>query len=296
MSSVEISLHAASAADVATEVRAFDRPALAPFAALLDSERVHRIAAGTEFCENLIAPPETILAISDRAAALGLPFTYLTPYASDTGLARLRPVLAALAQRGGCEVVFNDWGVLRVLRREFPPLEPVLGRLLNKSLRDPRITGQLAETQHDLLAARSLRATNLDSSAYVDMLIASGVRRVEMDNLPQGLDLSTVDNRFRVSVHAPFGFIATGRSCMAAGLGYDDTEKFAHGLPCRHECQSHQVVFDYTNSPFENRDQQFLLKGNTYFFEHTPLMTERLLTQQARIDRLALALRLPMYA
>ena len=40
---------------------------------------------------------------------------------------------------GATEVVVNDWGVLRLVRREFPGLRPVLGRLMNKMMRDPRV-------------------------------------------------------------------------------------------------------------------------------------------------------------
>jgi hypothetical protein len=80
--------------------------------------RFTRIAYGTEFCENLIPSRDSLRAV----AASGRPLTFLTPYAGDEGIANIRALLPELP--AGSEVVFNDWGVLRMLRREFPHLVP----------------------------------------------------------------------------------------------------------------------------------------------------------------------------
>src|SRR5437867_3594050 len=76
-----------------------------------------------------------------REPAPGRAWAPHAPYVTDRGLARPRPLLeAAASERGeGTEVVVNDWGVLRLVRREFPGLRPVLGRLMNKMMRDPRV-------------------------------------------------------------------------------------------------------------------------------------------------------------
>ncbi len=251
---------------------------------------------GNEFCEHLLPQPAALEAAFGEARRLGLGFTFLTPYVSNAGLARLRVLLGRIEDT---EVVFNDWGVLNLLRREFPRLTPVEGRLLNKSLRDPRIMGVYGETQAASGAAAAtlaaLRRSSVDSKSYTALLERFGVRAVEMDSLPQGMDLSFAD-RVRLSVYLPFGFISTSRVCMAAGLGYRKPDKFQPGAPCRHECQTHLVEYTYTNSPFANRDQKFYLKGNTYFYAHTePMLTA--LMQEARLGRIARLVfqpRLPM--
>jgi hypothetical protein len=119
---------------------------------------------------------------------------------------------------------------------------------------------------------------------------------VEIDNLPQGVDLSFGDNGIRASAYVPFGFISTSRICMAAGIHYDKRDKFHPGAPCHHECQTHLLEYAYTNTPFDNRDQKFYLKGNTYFYYHTEAMLRNLF-EQARaglIDRIVFQPRLPM--
>jgi hypothetical protein len=256
-----------------------------------------RCAFGNEFCEHLLPSRDTLAAAMAAASARALQFTLLTPYVSNTGINELRALFAAAAD--GTEVVFNDWGVLNLLRREFPRLVPVQGRLLNKSLRDPRVMGMYAETQAATGAAMAtldaLQRSNLDCASYTGLLERLGVAGVEMDNLPQG---ASYDSPLPLAVYLPFGFISTSRVCMAAGLHYRKSDKFQPGAPCRHQCQTHLVDYTYTNSPFVNRDQKFYLKGNTYFYTHTEHMLESLLEQAAagRVARLVFQPLLPMMA
>ncbi|MBI3666714.1 MAG: hypothetical protein HY236_10920 [Acidobacteria bacterium] len=261
------------------------------------SVRFTRCTFGTEFCEHLLPSPEALEAVRSAARERGLAFTFLTPYVSDSGICKLRGLLRLL---DGDEVVFSDWGVLRLLRQEFPRLTPVQGRLLNKSLRDPRVMGVYGETETSGLAPAAtldaLRRSNLDSESYTRFLSRMVVAGIEMDNLPQGNDLGFAGRGMPLAVYLPFGFISTSRVCLAAGLHYRKPDKFQPGAPCRHECQTHLVEYAYTNSPFANRDQKFYLKGNTYFYVHTAAMLRSLVGQAAegRIARLVFQPRLPM--
>lgn len=257
-----------------------------------------RCAFGNEFCEHLIPSAAALKAALNIAQARGLEFTLLTPYVSNAGVAALRPLFETLAQQGGGEVVFNDWGVLNLLRREFPALTPVQGRLLNKALRDPRVTTQYAAAPAPLAALEALQRSNLDCESYTALLTRLGVETIELDNLPQGNDLSFAERGIRVGVYLPFGFISTSRICMAAGLHYHKQDKFQPGAPCRHECQTHLLEYAYTNSPFGNREQKFYLKGNSYFYVHTEALLRALFeqAQQGSIARLTLQPRLPMMA
>jgi len=313
---MEWSIHIAGAEDLADEPTLERCAGLEPAAPLqpavrlaadlaaerLGAVRFTRCAFGNEFCEHLLPQPAAFEAAICAARASGLRFTFLTPYVGNEGIRRLRGLLQLLDRMEGGEVVFSDWGVLRVLRGEFPRLVPVQGRLLNKSLRDPRVMGIYAETQPDngtgAATLAALQRSNLDNASYTDWLLRLGVAGVEIDNLPQGIDLGFASRGLSVGAYLPFGFISTSRVCMAAGLHYRKPDKFQPGAPCRQECQTHLVEYSYTNSPFHNRDQKFYLKGNTYFFAHTEAMTRSLLDQAAggRIDRLVFQPRLPMMA
>ena len=256
-----------------------------------------RCAFGNEFCEHLLPTTASLQAVISAARVRELQFTFLTPYVSNAGIDQLRTLFACIPD--GTEVVFSDWGVLNLLRREFPRLAPVQGRLLNKSLRDPRVMGMYAETQAAngaaLATLDALQRSNLDCAGYTGLLERLGVGGVEMDNLPQG---SIYNSPLALTVYLPFGFISTSRICMAAGLHYRKADKFQPGAPCRHQCQTHLVDYTYTNSPFGNRDQKFYLKGNTYFYTHTERMVETLFAQAAegRVGRLVFQPRVPMMA
>src|SRR5262249_1949978 len=232
-------------------------------------------AFGTEFCEHLVPRASALESAINAARSRHLAFTLLTPYVSNQGIAALQPLFDLLAKNGGGAVVFNDWGRPHLLGREYPKLIPVQGRLLNKSLRDPRVTTIYTAAPSPKAAINTLQRSNLDCESYTAFLSRLGVEAVEMDNLPQGTDLSFVENGMKVNADVPFGFMSTSRICMAAGLHYHKQEKFQPGAPCRHECQTHLLEYAYTNSPFDNRDQKFYLKGNSYFYIHTEVMLHK---------------------
>jgi hypothetical protein len=269
-------------------------PAVAAAANLLNGSRLTHAAFGTEFCEHLLPTPEALQQARAAAQECGLRFTLLTPYVSNAGLHHLRQLFGLLDHD---EVVFSDWGVLNLLRREFPGLVPIQGRLLNKSLRDPRIMGIYASAPAQAATLSALQRSNLDNDSYTRFLARMGVAAVELDNLPQGQDLGFAHDGLGVAVWFPFGFISTSRICMAAGLHYRKPDKFTPGAPCRHECQTHLVEYTYTTSPFpQNRDQKFYLKGNTYFYAHTEPMLRALVDHAAagRVSRLVFEPRLPL--
>ena len=267
------------------------RPWIEPLWRRIGTPSPARYVFGAEFCENLLPSVEAVRAIRNRVTA---GFTLLTPYAGNAGLARIRQLLPEL--REGDEVAFSDWGVLRVLRREYPHLTPVQGRLLNKSLRDPRIMGQYADASPSHPSLVVLQQSNLSTPSYLELLRESGVGRVELDHLPQGTDTSFTQYGVKVSVALPYGVISTSRVCQAAGLGYRKPDKFQPAAPCRHECQTHLLEYTYTTSPFDNQDQRFWLKGNTYFYLYSPAALDALLAMAARgeVDRLTVAPRIPM--
>jgi len=304
------SLHVGSASEFATSLAGFDAAAvdagakLAPVVELttrlideyFGQVTFSRWVYGNEFCEHLIPAPGKLEQVIGAASERGLPLTFLTPYCSDAGIEALIPLFDLLSSTTDSEVVFNDWGVLNVLRRDFPKVKPVQGRLMNKSLRDPRVTGVYAASDAPAQALVSLRRSNLDCASYTGFLTGLGVDSVDLDALPQGLDLGFTESGVKASAYVPFGFISTSRICMAAGIHYDKRDKFQPGAPCHHECQTHLLEYAYTNTPLGNRDQKFYLKGNSYFYVHTESMLRALFEQAGSglIDRIVLQPKLPM--
>src|SRR6185369_1773187 len=128
------SLHVSSATEFATNLAGLDAAAvdagakLAPVVELttrlideyFGQVTFSRWVYGNEFCEHLIPAPGKLEQVIGAASERGLPLTFLTPYCSDAGIEALIPLFDLLSSTTDSEVVFNDWGVLNVLRRDFP--------------------------------------------------------------------------------------------------------------------------------------------------------------------------------
>jgi len=147
-----------------------------------DFKRVH---FGVEFCERLLPAKTELQETHAEVAGRGLAFTFVTPYVTEDGLQKVQNLLKLLPD--ATEVVFNDWGVFRLLHEQFPQLVPVLGRMLTKIKRGPRIMNFIDRLPKDALD--HLRSTNLGVPRYTDFLFANNIRRAELDNPLQGAKL-----------------------------------------------------------------------------------------------------------
>ena len=221
-----------------------------------------RVYFGHEFCERLLASASSVAKIARAASREGLGFTLLTPYVTEPGLARLRPVLETLARtQPESEVVFNDWGTLRVLRFSFPSLVPVLGRLLVKMKRGPRLA--TLATQFNASTADYFRTCSLDVPLYREFLRERGVRRVELDNVLQGIDLDLHGTGLSASLYVPWGYIATTRLCLAASCDRHGMEDEVGIFPCRKECRRFTFELEQLGTTVSQ-----IRKGNTVFFRN----------------------------
>jgi hypothetical protein len=138
-----------------------------------------RIYFGNEFCERLIPSGKELGNVLDFVTNNRLGFTLLTPYVTNDGLEKLATLLALLASKAEpCEVVFNDWGLLDIINRGSTYLQPVMGRLLNKMKRGPRLMHFL-----DLVPKETVdyfRTCSLEMPAFQKFLIENRVKRVEL--------------------------------------------------------------------------------------------------------------------
>ena len=159
-------------------------------AAIFDEvhEPYSRLYFGNEFCQRLLPQPGELDAALAWAQARRMAFTLVTPYVSGEALSALDVLFQRLARcaEASFEVVVNDWGVLHLLTegRWKGAFIPVLGRLLTKQRRDPRIPilRSLPEA-----ARQHLKSANIDAPPLSDFLRSRGIERVELDNPPQGL-------------------------------------------------------------------------------------------------------------
>ncbi len=227
------------------------------------SPRFSRLYFGNEFCEQLIPSRSDLRQVLDFVAEQGLDFTFVTPYVTDKGMKRLGPLLGEIKRRKpDSEVVFNDYGVLRVLHSRYTRLQPVMGRLLVRMKRGPRlmmVIDKLPET-----TVEYFRSSNITVPVLVDFLREQGVRRVELDNVLQGIDFH-LDN-LTGSIYVPFAYVTTTRFCLTNSCDIPEKEEFIGIFPCRRECQRYTFYLRSGIMPVV-----LVRKGNTVFFENETL-------------------------
>jgi hypothetical protein len=235
-------------------------------------ENFDRVYYGSEFCQNLI-PTLDNLKIIFSATKNKKKLTLLTPYVTGCGLEKLKPLFQYLSkQNSRTEVVFNDWGVFKLIREGYRNIEPVLGRLLTKQRRDPRIYNILLNKQKPtrifdkkskktfvfipketpLSLYEHFKGSVINVPVFQEFLLANNIRRVEIDNLAWDMKIE-VNKRIGVSIYLPYAYVTTTRLCGLINLTYS---------ACGRECQKYYFSFKNDVSPLP-----FYIWGNTIFYK-----------------------------
>ncbi len=233
-----------------------------------------RIYFGQEFCETLLPNKTELLAVKDFCKKQGLKLSFVTPYLTDSGLKRALALTRLLSKED--ELVVNDYGLLHAVQGSKPILTG--GRLLNRQFRDPRIALFKDTVPRDFFL--HLQQSHASSPKFLRFLQGHGIKRVELDNLLQGIGTDLSKSPLRASLYYPFAFISTTRLCLTANCGKISSHNKIGIFPCARDCRLYQ--FRLTSSLFP---VELFVFGNTVFSKNSKLPKESEL--QARgIDRL----------
>ena len=250
-----------------------------------DAKEYSRLYFGSEFCERNIPSSQELKKAIGFARKNGMDFSLVTPYVTDRGSAQLKVLFDLLKASGNpCEVIVNDWGVLRSINASYPSFEPVIGRLLVKQKRSPGLK-RLLERKTCMKFVKNPRqkgkkilfiqeklplemdyyykGSNVASVALIqDFLMSRGVRRIELDNTEQGLIMNLPKGRFFASVYVPYCYITTTFFCPTAGCD-EKKRSFLRIKPCKKQCRKY--VFELRHKSFS---RVIYLKGNTQFYKN----------------------------
>jgi hypothetical protein len=212
---------------------------------------------GSEFCQELLPGIRDVETFCAHCTEHGLEAVLLTPLVTHKGLTRLDRLLGDLTRQGLFPaIVFNDWGVLELLRKKHPSFPLRMGRLMNRGLRDPRL---------DMQASVSGGENTQRGAGIRKLAFSLGVGALESDaDLEPGY-LGDGAGGLKRALHVPFTFAASGRNCLEkaaatpAGKGIL-TRGLISGCkaPCRGVCRK------------ENRQdtqKEMWRAGNTLFFK-----------------------------
>ena len=168
-----------------------------------------RLYFGAEFCFWRLPAIETILTARQTAEAAGLDFTLVTPLLGEEERCRLATILQRVLVEfhAGDEVLISDWGALELVRAVRDDLTVILGRALSGQKRGPRILElPLTPAQTDYFQRGSWH-----NHEAVALLLEHGIRRIEQDNLLQGL--APPPEALKGSLHLPYAMVTSSRHC-----------------------------------------------------------------------------------
>ena len=197
-----------------------------------------RLYIGNQFCHLLFPEEDLLFTLMDKTWADGLAVTLSFSYLREFMLKPIQQLLETLnfwcqKHQRTVEIVVNDWAMADLLT-DFPHLHPILGVLINKRRKDPRLSYKKGE-----LSALSENSINADF--YRNFLAETcRVTRYEEEScgylpeLPEG----------KHSLHLPFYQTNTSQYCPL----YARCKRGSRGaqtLPkdCPHWCREYAFLY-----------------------------------------------------
>lgn len=169
----------------------------------------HRLYFGAEFCPWGFPALPVLQRYVALARDHALPLTLLTPVVYQPFLPVLQKTFAELLPEllPGDEVVVSDLGTLALLAQRPAGVELAIGRVLSGQKRGPRILDlDLNDAEREYF--RQGRWYQQEAAAF---LAEQGVRRVELDNLLQGL--APLPEPLVGTLHIPYAMVTSSRNC-----------------------------------------------------------------------------------
>lgn len=229
-------------------------------------EGYQRLYFGAEFCCWCFPAKEKLHEALSWSRSVGWRFTLVTPVLAESERQQLQPLLqefVPLLDANTDEVVISDWGALELVRSANPAVTVALGRALSGQKRGPRILDmQLSPGERDYFRKGSWYGESAGS-----LLAQQGIRRVELDNLLQGV--AALPPGLQGSLHLPYAMVTSSRNCPHRPPGVSG--------PCPAPCG--EVL---TLRPADTK-VPLLQAGNTQFLENPSVPGD---LEQLGIDRL----------
>lgn len=236
----------------------------------LSTLQCSRMYFGNEFCQMLMPNLDEIEKMIKVLEGQNVNFTLLTSYLTDLGLSILDPLLQFLDSHGRehnkkYEVVVNDWGALRVIKLKYSSLVPVLGRLMLKMNKDPRVALK-ADESSKAFGFSTLQQCSLTVPVYLEFLRTQNVKRVELDFVEQGFAMDFSSWNIEASLHFPIKYITTARRCPMANLSREPEYKYGYyNTKCNRECQKYETQIIPRPGLILSGGTELFYVGNTVF-------------------------------
>lgn len=222
------------------------------------------VYAGAAFCRQALPARERLEEMICAAAGRGFSFHLVTPPLTEDYFSRARALVEAVAEKApGAEVIVNDFGMLDMVAKEFPALQPVAGRVLAFQKTDPVVPEILAAAFSG--PARSARRdafshVSANNPLFAGFLAEKRVSRMEIQNATQGISIK--NDKIKYSMHTPYVFVSSTMYCGPA-------EHYTRPgrVPGIYTCSRHCMSRWYRLLP-KGGDHTFFFRGNTIYIRN----------------------------
>lgn len=180
---------------------------------LYQNQKLDYVYFGNDLCENKIPSIAEIDEMISYLDKKNLKFVFVTPNVTMFGMQKVKEILSFFSnQKVFFDVVFNDWGVFSLIKKEYQQFSLIAGRLLHGMIKDPRINLEQVKKTLTPVGEKYFKSSNGLSKKYQKMLLDVHVVRLELDNPPQGLHIG--ETLIPISMYVPYGIVTRGRICM----------------------------------------------------------------------------------
>lgn len=196
-------------------------------------------------------------------------FTLATPYLGNAMLEHLEKTLEYLNNiktKTQIEVVVNDLWTISLLNKKYTNLKPVIGRLMNKTLKNPLIdtywyeahpagesiknkTSQEIEiTRNEIVKHQKefFSSSELSLKYYQNFCKKFGINNVWIDYQENRENLFNKDNytNFNLDIYYPWAIVFTGRLCDTCGIKNPTKWMYATDDICPRICKEFDIFYN----------------------------------------------------
>lgn len=244
-------------------------------------EKINRIYFADAFCQHLIPTKQELYKAYKAAKDNNLQFTLNTPYVTDKAIKQILENIESICKNEeNFEVVFNDWGVFYEVKKRFPKIKLILGRLLTKQRTDPNayeiITNSQKRNPDNNVIPKTVpntlyehfQSSVINDDIFQNYLISNSVNRVEIEYLVWDMNIKLTD-KIKATIYYPYAHITTTRNCGLLNMTYTTCNKMCNDIQIQYKGES--MLFPY------------IVIGNTVYYQ-VPDISK--LQQYPSIDRI----------
>lgn len=174
------------------------------------SKPFSRVYIGNEFCPNIFPDKQQLFRLLNKAHESNYKITLSFSTLNENRINSLKDILGdieawCINTHTSIEIIVNDWGMLEILSGH-PKFQPILGRLLNRRKKDPRLKW-LRGFSSDY---EDFKENNLNCDHFLNFLNGSGISRFEFETGMSYLKIPVG----RHSLHFPFYQINSSAFCV----------------------------------------------------------------------------------